>query len=418
MNADRPQPPIPPMPPVPPDPPSPFDSSEPLPPSSPLSKKFLLSLSSSLERMPVRKVVLGATLVFALWSGTRWVERGFQSVAPGEAGLVVSKFTGATRVVSPGSHFLPRSFYVLTRMRVSDQLLSGHAATFNVPTRDGFTVGLVIQARWALDRSQLLARWAGLPADPGAEVVGPVLASAFRSLAPEYDATSLLASKREELASRAAKQAAERLAEAGILLKDVLVGDLKLPAEFERGRLALLDETQRIERTEANLRLKKQEVEVQRLEAEARKARSDKEAEAFANKRLIEAKAEADAMAWVLPLKEKQVKTIELEAEAQKGRKLKDAQSQAETMKIHAEAEASRRRTMSDAEAYAIRQTSLAQFENLKREVELIQANPTWVQKTLAEKLGDKVQVIVMPNLSADILAPEMGKRIAAGTSK
>ena len=77
-------------------------------------------------------------------------------------------------------------------------------------------------------------------------------------------------------------------------------------------------------------------------------------------------------------------------------------------MKIHAEAEASRRRTLSEAEAYAIRrETSLAQFENLKREVELIERNPTWVNKTLAEKLGDKVQVIVMPNLTADLLAPE-----------
>ena len=370
------------------------------------------------RQLPVRAALLGAMLFLALWSGARWVGHAFQSIAPGEAGLVVNKYTGATRVVSPGSHFLPPSFYILTRMRVSDQLLSGPAATFTVPTRDGFAVGLVIQARWALDRGQLLARWAGLPPNPGTDVVGPVLASSFRALAPEYDAPSLLASKREELAARAAKQATERLAEAGIVLKDVLIEDLKLPAEFERGRLALLEETQRVERTEANLRFKKQEIEQQRLEAEARKARSDKEAEAGASRRLIEAKAESDAMAYVLPLKEKGIKQQELEAEAQKARKLKDAQSQSETMKIQAEAEASRRRTMSDAEAYAIRQTSLAQFENLKREVELIQANPTWINKTLAEKLGDKVQVIVMPNLTADILAPEVGKRIASGTSR
>ena len=380
--------------------------------------RALLGDGDRMKRFPVRTVVLGATLVIALWSGARWVERGFQSVAPGEAGLVVSKFTGSTRIVSPGSHFLPGSLYVLTRMRVSDQLLSGSAATFTVPTRDGFAVGLVIQARWALDRGQLLARWAGLPADPGTEVVGPVLASAFRALAPEYDAPSLLASKREELAVRATKQAGERLAEAGIVLKDVLVSDLKLPVEFERGRLALLEQSQLVERTEANLRFKKQEIEQQRLEAEARKARSDREAEAAASRRLIEAKAESDAMAYILPLKEKGIKQQELEAEAQKARKLKDAQSQAETMKIQAEAEAWRRRTLSEAEAYAIRQTSLAQFENLKREVELIERNPTWVNKTLAEKLGDKVQVIVMPNLTADLLAPEMGKRVASGTSR
>lgn len=365
--------------------------------------------------LPVRAVLIGTALLVAFWSGARWVERSFQSVAPGEAGLVVGKFTGGTRIVSPGSHFLPGAFFVLTRMRVSDQLLAGPAATFTVPTRDGFAVGLVLQARWALDRGQLLARWAGLPADPGAEVVGPVLASAFRALAPEYDAPSLLASKREELAARATKQAAERLAEAGIVLKDVLVRDLKLPAEFERGRLALLEESQRIERTEANLRFKKQEVEQQRLEAEARKARSDKEAEAVANRRLIEAKAEADAMAFVLPLKEKEIKQRELEAEAQKARRLKEAESAAQTMKIQSEAEAARRRTLSEAEAFAIRQTSLAQFENLKREVELIERNPTWVNKTLAEKLGDKVQVIVMPNLTADILGKEAGRRVASG---
>ena len=367
------------------------------------------------RRFPVRRVLLGATLVVALWSGALWVERSFKSVAPGDVGLVVGKFTGSTRVVSPGSHFLPGSLYVLTRVRVSDQLLAGPAASFTIPTRDGFAVGLVIQARWALDRRQLLARWEGLPADPGPEVVGPVLASAFRAIAPEYDAPSLLASKREELAARAAKQAGERLAEAGIVLKDVLVGDLKLPIEFERGRLALLEQSQLVERTEANLRFKKQEIEQQRLEAEARKARSDKEAEASANRRLIEAKAEADAMTYILPLKEKGIRQQELEAEAQKTRKLKDAQSQSETMKIQSEAEASRRKTMAEAEAYAIRQTSLAQFENLKREVELIERNPTWINKTLAEKLGDKVQVIVMPNLTADILSKEAGKRVASG---
>ena len=339
----------------PPDPRDPSDSPNPSKPPLPL---FLLWI----RRLPARPLLFGAALVLAVWSGARWTEGSFQSVAPGEAGLVVSKFTGGTRIVAPGSHFLPRAFYVLTRMRVSDQLLSGSSATFTVPTRDGFAVGLVIQARWALDRNQLLARWAGLPANPGAEVVGPVLASAFRSLAPEYDAPSLLASKREELAARATKLAGERLAEAGIILKDVLVGDLKLPVEFERGRLALLEQSQLVERTEANLRFKKQEVEQQRLEAEARKARSDKEAEAAANRRLIEAKAESDAMTYILPLKEKAIKQQELEADAQKARRLREAESAAQTMKIQTEAEASRRRTLSEAEAFAIRQTSLAQF--------------------------------------------------------
>ena len=396
--------------------PSPAEDSPPPPRgASALLRRLRAIRGDNGPPFPLRRILLGVVLVTGAYVGARWIERSLKSVGPGEAGLVVSRLTGRTSTVSTGSHFLPSAFYDLTRVRVSDQLLSGPAAAFNVSTKDGFVVGLVLQARWALDRAQLVSTYAGLPGNPGAEVVGPVLASSFRALAPEYDATSLVASKREELATRATKQAAERLRESGILLKDVLVGDLKPPVEFERGRLALLEEAQRVERLEATLRLKKQEVEQQRLEAEARKARSDKEAEAAANRRLIEAKAESDAMSFVLPLKEKEIKQRELEAEAQKARRVKEAQTAAETMKIQSEAEAARRRTMAEAEAFAIRQTSLAQFENLKREVELIERNPTWVNKTLAEKLGDKVQVIVMPSLTADVLAREAGKRVANG---
>lgn len=390
--------------PTPPDPPEP---SKPLRPSHALW----------LQRLPVRSLLVGAALVLAAWSGARWAERSLRSIAPGEAGLVVNRVTGKTTVAATGSHFLPAVLYSLTAVRVSDQLLSGPPASFSVSTKDGFAVGLVLQARWALDRERLLAAYAGLPSNPGAEVVGPVLASSFRAFAPEYDAQALLASRREELASRATKQASERLKDSGIVLKDVLVSDLRLPPEFERGRLALLEQAQLVDRTEANLKFKKQEVEQQRLEAEARKARSDKEAEAAANRRLIEARAESDAMAYVLPLKEKEIRQRELEAEAQKARRVKEAEAAAQTMKIQSEAEAARRRTLSEAEAYAIRQTSLAQFENLKREVELIERNPTWVNKTLAEKLGDKVQVIVMPNLTADILGKEAAKRVANGQS-
>ena len=370
-----------------------------------------------MRRLPVKGALVTILLLLAVWQTGRWAERSFLPVQPGEAGIAVNRYTGTVRVLPAGTHFLPKTFYELVRFRVSDRLLAGPASTFNVSTKDGLSVGVAVQARWAIDKAQLLSKWSAFPADPETEIVAPVLASAFRSAAPAYDALSLLAEKRDELANAAAQRARPRLAESGIVLNEVLVGDLKLPPEFERGRLALLEEAQKADQTEANLRLKKQQIEQGRLEAEAQKVRSDKVAEAQASQRLIAAKAESDAMTYILPLKEKEIKQKELEAEAEKGRKLKDAESLAQTMKIQAEADAHRRRTMADAEAYAIRQTTLAQFENLKREVELIEANPTWVNKTLAEKLGDKVQVIVMPHLTADVLAAEAGKRIANGQS-
>ena len=387
-------------------------------PSDPLARRLArlrAPAAEGLRRFPWRSALLFALLLLVAWRGASFVRKSFRAVAPGEAGIAFNRLTGSVRVVPAGVHFLPASLTDLVTIRISDQLLSGPGAAFPVTSKDGIAVGLSVQARWAVDRAQLKEKWAALPADPGRDVVAPILASSFRSQAPSWDATALLAAKRDDLAAAAAKAAAPRLAEAGIVLKEVLVGDVKLPAEYERGRMALLAESQRADEAEANLRLKKQEVERTRLEAEADKVRREKQSETQAVQRLIAAKAEADAMAFVLPLKEKEVKQRLLEAEADMGRRITEAEAQAESSKINAAAEAARKRTMADAEAYAIRTTSLAQFENLKREVELIQANPVWVEKTFAEKLSDKVQVVVMPNLPSDVFGTETAKRLANG---
>jgi regulator of protease activity HflC (stomatin/prohibitin superfamily) len=364
---------------------------------------------------PLRRLAVAVALLLAALLAARAVGRAFREVHAGHAAIAVNRFTGGVRVLPPGTYFVPRALYGLTEVRVSDQLLAGREATLDVSTKEGLSVSLAIQARWAVDRGQLLARWASLPPDPAREVVAPILASAFRALAPAYDATSILTEKREELAARAAERARGRLLEAGLVLKDLLVSDVKLPPEYEKARLALLEEQQSVERKSATLKLKEKEIEQGRLEAEAEKVRKEKAAETEASQKLIAAKAEADAMQWVLPLKEKLVKQQELEAEADRAKKLKEAQAQAEAGQIETEAEAKKRRTMADAEAYAIRATSAAQFENLKREVELVQANPVWVSKTFAEKISDKVQVILAPNLAHDPFTGEMLKHLANG---
>jgi regulator of protease activity HflC (stomatin/prohibitin superfamily) len=365
--------------------------------------------------LPVKRAAWVAAAVLVVWTGARWIDRSFRAVRSGEAGVAVNKMTGTVGLYAPGSYFLPQSLYELSTVRVSDQLLSGGDGHFTVSTKDGISVELDVQARYAIDRSRLLSTWASLPASPAHEVIGPVLASEFRNAAPAYEATTLLAEKREELAATSTRRARERLRESGIELKDVYVGALKLPAEFEHGRMALLQETQEIDKKEATLRLKKQEIEQGRLEAEAVKVRQEKAAESEASQKLIRAKAEADAMSYILPLKLKEIEQKKLEGDAEKARVVKQAEAAAEAGKIQTLGEAERRKTLADAEAYAIRITSLAQFENMKREAELIQANPMWVSKTFAEKISDKVQVILTPTLSSSIYTDEVMKRLANG---
>ena len=367
------------------------------------------------SKFPFKRTLLPLAIALALFLVYRFGERSLQPVPPGSVGVSVNRFTGSLDVLPPGTHFRPRALYQIHPVRISDRLLSGPQGNFNVSTKDGVVAQIGVQARWAIDSARLLSKWAALPPDPEREVVAPLIAAAFRATAPRYTVGQVVAEKREELAIVAARQARERLAESGILLKEVLIGEVVLPAEYERGRVAMVDEVQNTERMDVTLKLKAKEVERNRLEAEAIKARQLKQAEAAAAQRLIEARAEADAMKFILEQKEKEIRQKKLEAEAEKETRVQRAQAEATVTKIQAGAEAERRKTIADAEAYSIRTTSLAQFENLEREAVLVTANPLLIPKTFADRLSENVQVILTPTVGGEAFTDEVVKRAVRG---
>ena len=98
-------------------------------------------------------------------------------------------------------------------------------------------------------------------------------------------------------------------------------------------------------------------------------------------------------MKHVLPLKEKEIEQRRLEAEARKVQRIKHAEGEAEARRIEAAAEADARRKLADADAYRIEVTGKANAEQLARDSALIAKNPLLIQKTLADKLSDKIQV-------------------------
>jgi regulator of protease activity HflC (stomatin/prohibitin superfamily) len=366
---------------------------------------------------PIRRLLLAALLVWGAVQASRFIQRSFQAVPPGNVGVCVSRFTGSLAALAPGTHFRPPALYQIHLVRISDQILAGAAGSFNVSTKEGVVAQVTVQARWSIDRAKLLSRWAALPADPERELVAPVIAAAFRTAAPRYEVTKLVSEKREELALVAAATARERLAESGVILKEVLIGDLVLPQEFERGRVAMVDEVQNTERLDVTLKRKVKEVEKTRLEAEAQKARQIQEAEAAAAQRVIAARGEADAMKYILSLKEKEIQQKKLEAEADRQTRVQRAHAEAEVTKIQALAEVERRKSMADAEAYSIRTTSLAEFEGLEREAELVSANPLLIPKTFADHISDKVQVILTPSIGGEAFTGEVLRRAANGQS-
>jgi regulator of protease activity HflC (stomatin/prohibitin superfamily) len=112
---------------------------------------------------------------------------------------------------------------------------------------------------------------------------------------------------------------------------------------------------------------------------------------------VLRAKAESDAMQYTLPLKEKQIQTTRLEAEARKESTVKNAEAMAESKVIDSRAELERGKLMAEAEANRIRVTSAADSERLRIEAAALKDSPLLIQKIIAERLSDKVQIMMVP---------------------
>jgi regulator of protease activity HflC (stomatin/prohibitin superfamily) len=103
-------------------------------------------------------------------------------------------------------------------------------------------------------------------------------------------------------------------------------------------------------------------------------------------------------MQHTLPLKEKQIQQSRLEAEARKETTIKNAEAMAEAKVIDSKAEVEKRKLMSESDEYRIRRVASADSERMKLEADALKESPLLIQKIIAEKLSDKVQIMMVPN--------------------
>jgi regulator of protease activity HflC (stomatin/prohibitin superfamily) len=113
---------------------------------------------------------------------------------------------------------------------------------------------------------------------------------------------------------------------------------------------------------------------------------------------VLRAKAEADAMQYTLPLKEKQIEQTRLEAEARKASTIKNAEAMAAAKVIDSKAEFEKGKLMADGDANRIRQLASADAERMKTEAAALRDNPLLIQKIVAERMSDKVQLMMVPS--------------------
>jgi regulator of protease activity HflC (stomatin/prohibitin superfamily) len=327
-------------------------------------------------------------------------------VPDGFAGIRVSQLSGVRpSTLYPGVHLQTPLIDNIVLYDTREQVYSTAARADAKPTgevltvqaREGLNLGLAVTVRYRLDPSRLATIHQNLPQPVNEQVVGPVVSSIYRQLAPNYVTREIFAVKREELRTQAADAIKTRLASDGILVREVLLRDIQLPADYAKGLEGLLLKEQENERlgTEQDIKLK--EVKIAELEADAQKARDVKQAEAQAQVRVLQAKAESDAMQYTLPLKQKQIEQTKLEAQARKEATLQNAEAAAQAKIIDSKAEVERQKNLSDAEANRIRVTAAADSERMKFEAAVLKQNPMLIQKIIAERLSDKLQIMMVP---------------------
>jgi hypothetical protein len=170
-----------------------------------------------------------------------------------------------------------------------------------------------------------------------------------------------------------------------------------LPEEYRAQMEKLLAEELETEKIRYTLQLKEAQVKETALTAEADKVRRQKAAEAAGAEQVIAARAQEETMQHVLPFKQKQIEQRQLEAEAEKRARIRTAEGAAEARRIEARGEADSRQKLADAEAYRLDIVGESNAGQMEREGALIARYPLLIQKTLADKLSDKVQVIIAP---------------------
>lgn len=354
------------------------------------------------RRLPGSRAGIIALSLLAIGGYTLYTHPPMQSVGRGEIGMRLNQITGESIEVRDGAVLVIPGLHELRRFSLRDQIYhptanisANGAAPFQ--SVEGLSIGVDMSVRYSLDPSKIAGIAKALPEDINGEIVEPVVQGVLYKTLARYTVREIFSAKRQEIQQLIEAELKPRLEADGIKLQTVTMGKVDLPADYKSGMEKLLAEELATEKMRYTLELKEKQVKQTELEALADKVRRETAASAAGEEQIIAAKAQAEAMKHVLPFKQKQIEQRGLEAEAEKVSRIKTAEGTAQARRIEAAGEADSRKNLADAEAYRQDRIGKIASEQLARDGALISKNPLLIQKTMADKLSDKITVIIAP---------------------
>jgi regulator of protease activity HflC (stomatin/prohibitin superfamily) len=348
-------------------------------------------------RWRVAAVVVLLAAVYALC-----VHPPFYCVRRGEVLTRTSALDGSVSIFSAGTVLVLPGIHQVRRYSVRDQVYrptESASATGSAPFQsvEGLSIGVDLAVRWTVDLARLAQTTKEFPDDISADLVAPAVQGIVYPTFARYSVREIFSQRRMEIKQELITELKPKFAAVGLVLREVDIGKVDLPPDYRAGMEKLLAEELETEKIHYTLQLKEAQVKQQQLEAEADKVRRQTAAEAAGQEQVIAARAQEETMKHILPFKHMQIEQRQLEAEADKVARIRTAEGAAEARRIEAKGEADSRQKLADAEAYRLDLVGKANAGQMEREGALVARYPLLIQKALADKLSDKVQVIIAP---------------------
>jgi regulator of protease activity HflC (stomatin/prohibitin superfamily) len=373
--------------------------AEPLAKLAAASFVAVTALAAGLWRM--RHRLIAAAVLAAIGIGL-YAHPPFIVVKRGEVLARTNALDGSVSVYSPGTVLLVPGFHQGRIYSIRDQVYrpdGSTSATGSAPfqTVEGLSIGVDLAVRWSVDRARLPQTAKDLPDNIDEDLVAPTVQGVVYQTFARYSVREIFSQRRHEIQQELVAQLRPKFTAGGLVLREVDIGKVDLPADYKAGLERLLSEELETEKIGYSLQLKQAQVKQKQLENEADKVQRQTAAEAAGQEQVIAARAQEETMKHILPFKQKQIEQRQLEAEAEKVARIRNAEGAAEARRIEARGEADSRQKLADAEAYRLDLVGKANAGQLEREGAVVARYPLLIQKTLADKLSDKVQVIIAP---------------------
>jgi regulator of protease activity HflC (stomatin/prohibitin superfamily) len=325
-----------------------------------------------------------------------------ETIGAQQVGIRSNQWTGSVSEVGEGVCLVIPGIHSLRKFPLQDEIYRptrSAKADGQAPfqSSEGLSLGVELAIRYAIDPKTLPKVAKVLPDDVDHDLVEPLVQGVIYKVFTRYTVREIFSTKRQEIQTVIESELKPMLAADGIVLRNVMMGNVDLPSDYRAGMEKVLTTELENQQMQYTLQLREKQVQESKLQAEADKARSDTAAEAAADQQVIAAKGQEEAMKHVLPFKRKQIEQRELEAQAQSAALIQNAKGTAEARRIEAAGEADSRRKLADADAYRMEQLGKVDSEELARDGALIDQHPLLIQKTLADKLSDKISVIIAP---------------------